>query len=253
MSQIIHYFINLDRSTERRAHMEREFARIDVPNARVSGIDGHALTEDPPEVDRALYRRCHGREIRQGEIGCYLSHLKALRSFLESGEEHGVILEDDAEFGPDYLSVLAELTGAKLKSRWDMVKLQCRRDREPLPLLRLQNGARFGVNAARSTGATAYLVNQFAARRMVDRLTPIEVPYDHAFDRPIHLGIKVRSVRPYPVGYDNEDMGSTIETSRPEKLTGAAAMTRHLWRGSTEFQRGLYAVTVFIKERIGFR
>ena len=80
---VTHYYINLDRSPDRRAHMESHLGAHNLAMERIAGIDGHALSDNTPGVDRALYRRCHGRNIRPGEIGCYLSHLRALEVFLQ--------------------------------------------------------------------------------------------------------------------------------------------------------------------------
>ena len=41
------------------------------------------------------------------ELACYLSHLKAIETFLGTEERHAVIAEDDIVLRPDFDKVLA--------------------------------------------------------------------------------------------------------------------------------------------------
>jgi hypothetical protein len=76
-------FINLDRSPERRAQMERQIADIELPYPvrRLAAVDGQRLSVCPPGLS-------------PGQYGCWLSHLKALEQ--SAGQEHVHIMEDDA-------------------------------------------------------------------------------------------------------------------------------------------------------------
>ncbi len=249
-SPIKHYFINLDRSPERRRFIERQLDDLELAGERIAGIDGTKLPEKVEGIDPDLYRRCHGRTIRPGEIGCYLSHLKALQAFIDSGDRFAVVLEDDAVLLSSYKEVLSVLTGEKMAGRWDMVKLQCRRKRKPWRMYQLNDEAFLGVSAMRSTGATAYLVNRNAAKRMLDGLLPMQVPWDHAFDRAVHLWIKVRAVYPYPVQFDNENYGTTIEVNRAVKATGIDRVTTFFWRLQSEISRVAAAVSWWVWSKI---
>lgn len=73
------YWINLDKSVDRREKTEKVFKKHKVKNVRVSAIDGGSNKQD--RVD-----------------ACALSHIKAIKTFYESGEEVGVICEDDLSF-----------------------------------------------------------------------------------------------------------------------------------------------------------
>ena len=104
---------------------------------------------------------------------------------------------------------------------WDFLKLQSRRKTKNIKIRKIDNKYSFAICFTRSTGATAYIVNRFGAKQMVDKLLPIETPYDHAFDRPFFLKIRVRAIYPYPVELIQEHAEiSTIETSKPLKKKG---------------------------------
>lgn len=248
--KIRHYYINLDRSPDRRKRLKDQLRDNDLVAQRIVGIEGVKLGNDVEGVDPALYQRCHGRLIRPGEIGCYLSHLKALGTFLETDEPCAVIMEDDAIILSAYPAILTALTADEVRPLWDMVKLQCRRAQKPWRLRPLVDEAYLGVTALRSTGATAYLVNRRAAQRMIDGLLPIQVPWDHAFDRPLHLGIRVRAVYPYPVKYYlGDNNASTIETTPAVKVKGIRRSTTYLWRAQSEFCRAAAAVGALVSSR----
>lgn len=49
-----------------------------------------------------------GRPLLGGEYGCYRSHLAAAAAVRDSGHPFGLVLEDDASFGPDLVEILHE-------------------------------------------------------------------------------------------------------------------------------------------------
>jgi hypothetical protein len=86
------YWINLDRATDRRLCMEKQFARRNITHHRVSAIDASVdawwqafIPEQPPQQ-------------YQGSVACELSHYKAMHSFLQSNAPVALILEDDLSF-----------------------------------------------------------------------------------------------------------------------------------------------------------
>jgi GR25 family glycosyltransferase involved in LPS biosynthesis len=84
------YFVNLDRSPDRRARMERLFATFSELQ-RVAGVDGHSraqvdetLAEDcsldslPHSFDDANLGVAKGSGTYLSRLGCSLSHLRAI-------------------------------------------------------------------------------------------------------------------------------------------------------------------------------
>jgi glycosyl transferase family 25 len=192
------YLINLDRSPHRLAMMQERLEQAGVPWERVAGIDGQALAPaDRVGIDTHGFLLSHGRYIEPGDIGCYLSHIKALQAFLASDDPFGVILEDDVAFAPDFMSLMTALL-VKADS-WDVVKLSGRHSGTPIPLLKLSETHRLVALTTRHTGAGAYLVNRLAAQRYIEKLLPMRVPYDHSFDRAWHFGFRFRAAMPLPV------------------------------------------------------
>ena len=75
----IFYWINLDKSNDRRIRMVQLLEKQKVKNIRISAIDG-------------------GEDSKMRACACSASHIKAIKTFYESGDEIGIICEDDISF-----------------------------------------------------------------------------------------------------------------------------------------------------------
>jgi len=88
------YWINLDRATERRSFMERQFKYWGIENhTRISAYDGSDEAED--DVTQYLKGKFPDRML-QTELACCMSHLKAIKHWYDTtDEEYCIIAEDD--------------------------------------------------------------------------------------------------------------------------------------------------------------
>ena len=87
-------WINLDADVHRREHMETQFKDWEITNhTRIVGIDGR---EDDPTVH---LKGQVPHTMIPNEIACCMSHLKAIKYFIEEMDApEVVIMEDDALF-----------------------------------------------------------------------------------------------------------------------------------------------------------
>jgi len=92
------FVINLDRRTDRWEHIEVEMSKIGIEITRVSAIDANSL-----DFQR-VYATLPMPHRTAPEVACAFSHLKALRMFLETDFEYGLIFEDDIVF-PNNLTI----------------------------------------------------------------------------------------------------------------------------------------------------
>jgi GR25 family glycosyltransferase involved in LPS biosynthesis len=87
------YWINLDRSTDRRKHMEellKDESFNGIPNERISAYDG---INNEKEVFNKL--NILNKNAKNVEYAVLLSHLEAIRTFSNSDKEIALIVEDD--------------------------------------------------------------------------------------------------------------------------------------------------------------
>jgi glycosyl transferase family 25 len=79
------YYINLERSKDRKQKMESLFQQYDLKYERVEAVDGNHLKNWDSRLNKY-------------EQGCTMSHLKAIERFYQSDEDVGIICEDDMSF-----------------------------------------------------------------------------------------------------------------------------------------------------------
>ena len=88
------YWINMDRSTERRENMLKVLkdpAFDGMSKHRVKAIDGKQVTKE--EIESTFENIDEKQSVNY--YCCFLSHIKALRQFLKSSHSMALIFEDD--------------------------------------------------------------------------------------------------------------------------------------------------------------
>ena len=111
------YVINLDRSTERLELISSQLSNQKINLKRIPAIDGIELNIDK-EADDATCKYEMGRSIQPGEVGCFLSHIKALEAFISSKSDFAVILEDDAIIQSEFYIRIKALCNFLVKNQY---------------------------------------------------------------------------------------------------------------------------------------
>mgnify|MGYP003890740313 CR=1 FL=1 len=191
------YVINLDRDTERMASIHANLVRIGLSYERLPAVMGKDVPDWEKLVDLSAYAWRNRLDMpRAGEVGCTLSHLKAMETFLKTDALWCVILEDDVEVLPACADVLRSLAE---KDDWDLVKLFNFHSGMPVKKRALASGHYLVVHLTRTTSSAAYVVNRRAAETLLKSMRPITEQVDHALDRPWETGLRTRGIRPMPV------------------------------------------------------
>ncbi len=88
-------WINLEADTDRREHMEDQFTEWEIEDhTRISGIDARDGDGFEPHLSGTV-----PHTMIANEIGCCMSHLKAIKYFIEEMDcDEVMIMEDDALF-----------------------------------------------------------------------------------------------------------------------------------------------------------
>jgi glycosyl transferase, family 25 len=191
------YVINLDRDVERMASIRANLEALGLPFERLSAVMGKDVPDWEKLVDMSAYAWRNRLDTpRAGEVGCYLSHLKAMETFLRTDAPWCVILEDDVEVLPACGEVLRALSE---KDDWDLVKLFNFHSGLPVKKRELAEGHRLVAHLTRTTSSAAYVVNRRGAETLLKSMRPITEQVDHALDRPWETGLRTRGIRPMPV------------------------------------------------------
>ncbi len=249
MASLHTWVINLDRAPERLARIGARLDALGVPWTRFPAVEGKLLTaaDQAQLLDRSGFERCHGMTPTLGELGCYVSHVRVMQAFLDSAHDFALILEDDVQPGPGLPEVLRELSEAH--ACWDMVKLSAIHSGTPVGVLALGQGHRMGIMLSRCTGASAYLVNRSAAQRYVQQLLPMQLPYDHAYDRGWVYGLKVRRVFPEVCVHDDQVVSTIGNPGPSRKFPWYRRLPTYIHRLRTEWARLRYGVAQLLWHR----
>lgn len=168
------FVINLDKRIDRWEnfikHPEPKFLQY----TRFSAIDGSKLT--PTSQLQQIFDN-NDYNMRQGIVGCAMSHLKLCIELLNDNEaDVYCLLEDDLEFVPDFQKKLLYCTHELNKTEWDMFYLGHHLwkqfiDQEVYSKTLWTKIEQFNRSESlmRSMGGTiGYLINKKGAERLLD-------------------------------------------------------------------------------------
>lgn len=181
------FAVNLDRSPDRWAAIERHFGQLPWPLYRVAAVDasrdpeaalavrGQKLSAPPAGIGWNPYRQ---RMFALVEEACFASHVLAWRKFLDSGHERGLILEDDAEPFPGFEDAMHNLlsNGEPI----DIIKFEGiyrKGSRLAIPVRDLGQ-AKLVRSLRPCSGAAAYVLTRNAAMRLLERAGKLCMPVD---------------------------------------------------------------------------
>lgn len=245
LSHLQTYLINLDRSPDRLAVMKERLDALGLPWQRISAVEGKLLDlPNLPELSIPQFLAHHGKQPKPAEVGCYMSHLKVFQAFLDTppqAAQFALILEDDVEFAPDFMQVIEGLI--RHAADWDLVRLSGFHSGGPVGIRELSPGRQLAIMFFQQTSSAAYIINRHAAQRMLERLVPMSVPYDHAYDQPWALGLKARMVSPLPIDLD-WGQASTIGYAPADsgKLPWYRRGSTYRYRLMNELRRGKHSL-----------
>jgi len=202
------FLVNLDRSSDRLAASQISFSQLNLEFHRIAAIDGSFEDLNTYPIDLKQFKLRHGRQsVRTGEVGCYFSHLKALRVFVESQYEFGIILEDDTQ--PDIS--LPKILEALLdwKDQWDIVPLFHFHKGTPITI-HTNKDVSLTIHLSHISSAAAYVVNRTAAVKLIKHLEVMCACIDHSLFEARHHQLKIRGVLPMPISLTQQASQSTI-------------------------------------------
>lgn len=120
------YYINLDRSTDRKESIEEEFRLYGITNfERVAACDGKNLKSTKEgDFGDIKFKAPNDKKSSVREIATTCSHIKAIKRAYDNGDELAIILEDDTKFTliPYWDKELKELMN-ELPDDWEILRL----------------------------------------------------------------------------------------------------------------------------------
>jgi glycosyl transferase, family 25 len=226
------YVINLEHATDRWNHVRNNLEKLQVPYERIEGVYGKNITQPIEGYNERKYHVHNGKVTNPGEIGCYFSHIKALKTFLQTDDEYALILEDDVTLPDNIKTIIAD--SLEYNNQWDLLRLTSSRDGEYLKLGELSTGHQISYNTRVLKNTGAYFINRYAAQQCVDNMLPMYLPFDEALDRDWDYGFKTAVITPFPINHE-VDLPNHIQ--RAQRLRLYRSTTFHLFHIITHFER----------------
>ena len=101
------YYINLDKSKDRKEFMENQFKKLNIPATRISAIYGKDLNKKVLKKEKSKHQiLAHYPYPNDGEIGICLTHFKLWNFLSKQPEDFAIVLEDDALIHNDFFNDL---------------------------------------------------------------------------------------------------------------------------------------------------
>jgi GR25 family glycosyltransferase involved in LPS biosynthesis len=91
------YYINLDRAVGRMEQLEKSASTYNYSPKRISGIDGKNIEDRSGGSINGINFK-NNFDLSPSQLGCTLSHLKAIKHVYEANHDICIIMEDDAMF-----------------------------------------------------------------------------------------------------------------------------------------------------------
>ncbi|ORJ59044.1 glycosyltransferase family 25 protein [Geothermobacter hydrogeniphilus] len=226
------YVINLEHATARWEHMRDQLEHSTIPYTRIEGVYGDRLNEPVADYDERRYQVRTGKETNKREIGCYFSHIKAMRTFLQSDLPYALILEDDVSLPENIIPLLTEATTHD--ENWDMLRLTSSREGDFLHFAQLSGCYQLAYNLKVLKNTGAYFLNRHAAECCVNRMLPMSLPYDVALDRDWDFGFKTACIVPFPIQLEEEFPG---QIPKARRIRLYRSTTFHLFHLRTLLER----------------
>jgi len=180
-------------------------------------VVGKKLDKSKLVRERVLHR--NGGALRLGEIGCFLSHLKAWQCIARAPYPYGTVMEDDAALGTNLRRVDEAMAELKNKNvPWDVL-FWCH---SPMPHVKtalqpcgLLHWSRVPHNNC--MGCIAYTLTKRVAERWASRALPIDAPVDTFVCQDFEKTLNVYCLRP-ALGSVVTSSSDTADTKHPGYL-----------------------------------
>lgn len=203
------FVVNLDRNPERLEFVSRQLLASGVTFERVAAVDGRTLKRVERKRQYSPLRAAFacGMGLRDGEIGCSLSHRNIYERMVKENVEVACVLEDDVTIHNGFLDMLV-----KIEKFANIAKAQ---------VFMLSNGYRVKSNhdgiipIEGATFTDAYVITRLAAERILRSQTPVYRTADSWSRWHRWLGVELYLALPTVAGQDAPPFATEIAGLKP--------------------------------------
>lgn len=240
------FVISLRRSTERRALMVQQFARLNLPFSFFDAIDAQQC-EHPLQrhyrAQHSLLRK--GRPLSAGEVACYASHYQLWQWCVEH-QQPILIIEDDVILEDHFPQALAYIS--QHLHEYDYIRLARTFEVKKHPLSHRDSHYTLYKYEGKPCGTTGYLLHPKAARQLLRHSHRVTLPVDEFIDQEWRHGVAAIGVEPMPITIT--DLPSEIGQRRPEQpLSRVNRINREAFRCGYDLMGSLFNLRFRLRQK----
>jgi len=194
--------ISLARAKERREKITEQANNLKLGAFILDAVDGQSLSEE--ELNKTIHLPGgwrYGEKFMPGELGCTMSHIKALELAKEKDWPHLIVLEDDITIAEDFEKRI-KLLFKLLPADWEHVYLSGKPHVIPSPTSILFPTV---IKTSGMQQTHSMIIKQSAYNKVIEKLNKFETATDDIYTDMITKGYLV-SYTYYPfVTHANSD------------------------------------------------
>lgn len=220
------FVINLDKSTERLTSISKQLSDLGLSFERVSAVNGKSLTAEEKQkiYNEKVNEQKYYKQLNDGEIGCYLSHLACYSKIVEQQLDYALILEDDSKINDDLLLYINH--ALCLENNWDYIALSSgHRLKKRNKTIALDDKLTLSNAIKLPSTATAQFVSYQGAEKLIKHAYPISRPIDvdiqYWFERDLQCLVA------FPLPVTNAGFDSDIESVGTRKHSKKSKLRRY--------------------------
>lgn len=164
------YLVSLEKDKERRENLYRG-----ITPKEYSSVDGTKLI---PQEDLIRYNILENKDLKKGEIGCYMSHYNILEKIKNYNEQYSLILEDDVVLDIEKEKSKIENIIANAPNDWEIIFIGHNLFVEVNPTHRIMFNNMILSKINKVHGTQSYIIKNSAIRHKIQKLYPIKEPID---------------------------------------------------------------------------
>jgi glycosyl transferase family 25 len=188
--------VSMENAIARRAAFSERGRAAPVPwryfDAKQGLVDGLAYDSDAMERNK-------GRQLTQGEIGCYASHFAIWQEMIAKGIRQCIVLEDDTIVDWAFLARLAATDLAEYDIRYLRLYAKIPTWHRTIRKNFLHHARSVVELVGHAYGTQAYAITLEGARAFSDACRTIRRPIDDQMDRSWDHGVRNLMLVPAPV------------------------------------------------------
>ena len=233
------FVISLPESKDRQAWIANHLGERGLPYEIIDAVDGRNMSvKDHPVYDGVKRRLFFGTDLKGGELGCLLSHIRCYQKIIDDNLDMALVFEDDVQLDKDFASVLAYVQ--EHTDKFEIMrflgskKVMERGGRRVFEVCDGYHAVRLPTTPG---GAHATLLTRNGAEKMLRHLKKTAYPIDTMLGRSWQTKANVVALYPGLATHKSMDFGSLIDESRFKKRADLQGFEKFLFPFTRSFHK----------------